>query len=246
MSSFYNFDMGHDAGEASALRFPSNIASKYDQYIKLTKYRFDGYDLASLRDPTKFGFNTSKGKTIALPLPDNINDTLSHTYNSTHDLDVLGSFLQGAAETFGGLVYQQYKHTSGTVGKITQAATFFEGTDVKRWSFTWSNLIPNNSSEAKALAKMIKSLQYGSMVDVQNDLFHHPDIYHVTISGPYKQMNFLPCFITNISVDSSPLGHTQFYQDGGMPSVAFSIELTEVTNRTKAIQKALDSQSGSY
>jgi len=214
------------------IRFPDNIATM--PYCTFQIKEFKGYDISMINDPQKFNIETNISETVALPLPDQLQSDLNASYGEFQSLSgVLGDALESVTKS----VSSWAKGLSGAdVYRPTGA--LFQNTSSQTHIFSWSNLIPETSSEAQNIEDIASALRKASLPNVASGVLAlSPDVVLIKIKDQ-KFFTYIDSFITNVSL-STNTSPVNMYQDGHFPSYSLTVQFLEVTARTKQIESSL-------
>ncbi len=239
-------------------RYPNSLSTDGGSYMTFTFLKFNGIvtteKLRKINDQSNFT-TTARGG-VALPVPNNLSDSLSLGYSSLNDTSTLSlsadqwatnvagktsEKVLGSKITNGGLYAKQIVQGSG------QNAMMFDAANNKSYTFTWE-FIPESKDEAIQLESIIKEFRLASLPYKSDTLefFHYPDLVKVKIGGKNSALvRFLPSVITGVEFTPTPDGYYQIYDSGHFPKISLSISITEVVSRTQEIQSSIDSRDWS-
>ena len=169
---------------------------------------------------------------IVLPLPNELSDSVYHTYSTSK------GFIGAIAESSGAINTIQE-----TIGAKLAAATssqkvlanpeFFqnyEGSQPREFGFTF-NLIPNNKQEAEAIFALIILLKKFSSPTISNALFMtQPRFFHIQFGNEKLQrmINPLPCVLKQIDTNYSASGYVETTLDGSPKFTALTLTFAEI------------------
>lgn len=226
-----------------AISYPSNITTA-DTYMIIIRKANTGFKTSELRNiDSRFkNINTNTTNSIALPVPNNFSDSSSLNYMDNTDASLVEAgatkILSKAvdverANTFVGGMYGE--------GKVNQQYLIFNGAGIKSYTFDWS-LIPENKQEAQNIVSIIKEFEEGKLPYLESSSsskWNFPDLFVIKFGGTVKPnlFRFLPCVITNISHNLGDFW--QLYKDGNFPEINLSITFSEISSRTRNIERGL-------
>lgn len=222
------------------LRYPLNV-SELGSYMNISIHKFDKYSTDKLSNPDKFSHKTIKGKSIALPMPNALSDSTGVIWSSQDVMSTASLVGQKAKEKIqqaGGAVASQqaFLKTSNKSAEKYNALAF-DGVNSKTYTFTWI-LVPESKAEADNIERIIDTLEEASLpsLDGTGQFFNVPDVVKIKFAGKHRfnKMGFLPCVINSVDVDYSPQGNFFVYEDGNVPVVALTINVTEITSRNRS------------
>lgn len=207
-----------------------------------------GQNLAAVAGSTGSGFAIEG--IIVLPLPGEISDSQSHSWNeeegivskgveaalksatdflSKSDLkgdNMMGKFLENVSYTSAYL-----HHKSGVRKELTDPGMFqsYKGSNPRSFSLSFT-LIPNNADEAELIRKIIIAFKkYSSpSICINNVSLNAPYYWMVTFENPAINSMFrMDCVvITNVSVDYGD-GDMQLFVDGFPKMIKLNLSLQE-------------------
>lgn len=173
-------------------------------------------------DRTKKLTNAETVWGIALPLPNELNDSQSHQWDTTKG--IIGEVGGGLADTSFGPVsvnkaLGELASKSGFRKPIIDPGYFqdYNGTEPREFSFTW-DLIPNNVEEAKQIEHILYNLKKYTLptTTINKISLLSPYIFDIEIGNPIinrlMNMNNLVC--RSMSINYSAEGALQFLPDG--------------------------------
>lgn len=239
-------------------RYPNNLNEAGASFITFTFLKFNGIitteKLRRINDQSNF-LTTARGG-IALPVPNNITDSLGLNYGNLNDKSTLSlsaeqwttniaskgsEKLLGDKITSGGLFSQQ------VVKGSAQNAMMFDSVSNKSYTLSW-DLIPQSLSDAQQIENIIKEFRLASLPYRTEKLeyYSYPDLVKVKINGINSSLiRFLPSVITSVDFTPTPDGYYQIYESGHFPKINFSININEIVSRTQEIQSDIDSRDWS-
>lgn len=239
-------------------RYPNDLSTNNASFITFTFLKFNGIitteKLRRINDQNNF-LTTARGG-IALPVPNNLQDSLGINYGSLNDTSTLSlsadqwatniaskgsSKLLGDKITSGGLFAQQ------TVQGSSQNAMMFESVGNKSYTLSW-DFIPQSLADAQQLENIVKEFRLASLPYRTDKLefYHYPDLVKVKIGGVNSSLiRFLPAVITAVDFSPTPDGYYQIYNSGHFPKMNLSISITEIVSRTQEIQSNIDTRDWS-
>lgn len=222
-------------------RYPA-IVSDLPTYMIFTFHKHQGYTTGDLKRADKFGYTANTYSSIGLPVPNNLNDSLSLDWSAEQDQSLVSTVGQEIAGQLGRKASFEAMLQTGTNFE-KHSAMIFNGVGAKTFNFFWS-MTPQSKAEADAINHIVNIFEYASLPTVSgvsDAMFGAPDIVRVQFGGKnkFKMMTFLPCVITNVNVKYGSDVTFMVYQDGNPPEVQLSVSLTEVTSRNRQIQTGL-------
>jgi len=217
------------------LVYPSNLAELVPSYLQLAiKTTKDAYNKNNWHDPDKLIFTGTIGSIISLPIPSGLLDSTAVNWADAQTADLL----QAVANK----VLDRTATVSKAMGHHGEQHVVLEygGVGAKIYTLFYE-FIPQNAREANTVEDIVKALRRaqlpmkgGSVSVVETQKL--PDMVKMIVKGPAsKNMKFLPCFITRVSVDRSYEGTFIEFSDGNVPSLKMTVELIEISNYTKEI-----------
>lgn len=178
-------------------------------------------------------------KSIALPLPNELSETMEHNWSEETGLvsDLIGKALppDGGIQTFSNKI----SAFLGARNVITNPdyVQLYKGSTPRQMTFTWT-LIPNNTDEAKQIFNIIKHFKAYSSgelgktrgVFLTAPKFCNVEIHNEILKDALKIDNMV---IKSVNVNYSGEGNLEMYHDGMPKSIVLSISLAERTVKTK-------------
>ena len=227
-------------------RYPADVTS-YGSYLLFKRREFKGaqFNSAKLFEPADFKFTelATLKDMMALPLPNQVIDQTSVVWNDDISQNIAES-LSGKAISIG----NQWSGWSGSsVGRVTGDTESkvnlitYEGTSIKGYNFVWK-MIPYTKEEADGIENIISIFEYsmlrseGGTAGTQVNTV--PDLWNIKAEN-VNRLKFLPCAITDVSVNLAPNGIIQVMSDGNLPAYELSVTFKEVVDRTKQIYSKL-------
>lgn len=230
----------------ATIRYPLDIVNANSSYITFTLANNRGFKTSELKNISDAQFKTKTTDIIAMPLPNGgFSDASSIGYTDIQDTSLIGIGGQALANKLdpSGKGQQEAKMQSGTT-KATQQMMLFDSVAVKNFSFAW-DLVPESSNEMLAIENIIQLFENAKLpyYNTGKLLLNFPDVVKINFGGiKPKLINFLPSLITGIQATYGE-GDFQIYKDGGFPKISLNVSFTEITSRTRDIQKRLYSSN---
>lgn len=227
----------------TSLRYPSDLSDQAS-YILFSIHEARGFTTKELQAIDKAQFTQSKiGGQIALPIPNQLQDSSAVNYEGLEDRSLLG---EGAKNVLNATAPSVQKAVqAGSRYKTTKLASqntlLFDSVRIKMFSFSWK-LIPQNATEANNIEQIIKQFELAKLpyYNGGNEFLNFPDYFTIKFGGKQpKLLKFLPCVLTDMSVNMAPDGHFQMYSTGDFPVVELNMTFGELTSRTREIQTSL-------
>lgn len=119
-------------------------------------------------------------------------------------------------------------------------AVFFEGVNLRRFTFYWRALTPTSSDEAAMLAQIIKQMKAAALPGVQTNgtdanMLTYPLMVKPSFVGVNGvDINFKFGFIESVTVNYTPHGFPTFFNDGKPHSVDITLNFHEIELLTAA------------
>jgi len=227
----------------TSLRYPSNLNDQAS-YMLFSIHEARGFTTKELQSIDKAQFTQSKiGGQIALPIPNQLQDSTSVTYEGLEDRSLLGegakNILNATAPSIQKVVQagSRYKTTK----LASQNTLLFDSVRIKMFSLSWK-IIPQNANDASNIQQIIEQFELAKLpyYNGGNSFLNFPDYFTISFGGKQpKLIKFLPCVLTDISTNFAPDGHFQMYDSGDYPAIELSMTFGELTSRTREIQTSL-------
>ena len=235
------------------LTFPSDLDLKYCMSIRFVKY--EKRAISNRKDIITQG-------SIYLPIPNQLNDTTSLSYNNQAELgSMIGSFSEaltgtqnrGGTIAEGGLVEGMQRALGAAPGgeKILNAVSAVSGLAInpfltvvfksptfKTHSFSWK-FMPKNQAESDSLTRIVQTIKYHMLPGLLTSsgvIFEYPEMVLLKIYPTEKHLyNFKPCIIKSMNVNFAPSGGPSFFRSvpGAPTGIEVKIELQEIEYFTK-------------
>lgn len=233
------------------LTFPKDINKQHFMSFRFVKYvKRNINDRKTIQDK----------RFITLPIPNNLVDSFSVSYDNTQLGPMLGGF--GEALTGGSASGAFNALTDGAAaGAITALSNYvspnllpaasalsgvainpfltvvFKNPQFKTHNFTWK-LIPRNKEESDEIRKIIAAIKYHmtpGLLTQSGVFFTYPEMViiklHPNDDYTYK---FKPCVLKTFDVNYAPVGAPSFYWYNGAPTaVEIKMSLQEIEYFTK-------------
>ena len=234
------------------LTFPSDLDLKYCMSIRFVKY--EKRAISNRKDIITQG-------SIYLPIPNQLNDTTTLSYNQAELGSMIGSFSEAVTGTqnIGGtiaegvLVEGMQRALGAAPGgeKILNAVSAVSGLAInpfltvvfknptfKTHSFSWK-FMPKNQAESDSLTKIVQTIKYHMLPGLLTSsgvIFEYPEMVLLKIYPTEKHLyNFKPCIIKSMNVNFAPSGGPSFFRSvpGAPTGIEVKIELQEIEYFTK-------------
>ena len=224
--------------------FPSDLADDSKQYwMMFSFYEYQRSDLSQMAQLQFAGGGTS----VALPMPDRINDNPTVDWQSENLLDTASQ----AANFVADKIPTSIASTAlGVAGKAQSVASYFSGQiinpfmvmlfkspEFKDFHFTWL-LSPRNEKETRELQNIVQSFRYymmpdsgigGGMLGSNGATLKYPYLVVPRFFPDKNLFQMKPCAIRSVNIDYTGAGMPAFFQSSQGPAqVRLTVNLTEV------------------
>jgi hypothetical protein len=216
---------------------------------------------ASPKTPA-FKVNFESGQLIALPLPAQLSDSLSLSYNAT-DMGITAAGFQagqsigrgefGADEALGsgGFAFRTLAQLSDQVGSLINlmagnvpnpySVLTFRSVEQRTFNFDWT-FSPKNEKESRTIRDIINTIRYLSLPE-QNGLFlEFPHEFEIQFVGTTFLYSMSRGYITDLKVEYGSSGGNSFFaleengqMDGAPSIIKFSFTFKEIYPLNKAL-----------
>ena len=218
---------------ASTYYFPSDILSHQGGgfvYLGAVQENvsIDMQSFLSKSDVTVTNTNSTELGGVFLSVPSNIQETTVHNWNLT----------SGITEEMEGLIGDKMGSTFNTVKKTfaRSGVNFdqnylqtYEGTAPRTFDFDWS-FIPQTAADAQQLNEILIKLKSWAAPQPTPGriLVTQPATWSLDItSGLANVIRFSLMVVTNLSINYSPKGYSDFFHDGQPKQINLSMSFSE-------------------
>lgn len=176
---------------------------------------------------------------VALPLPNELNDSQSHQWETTKG--AVGEIVGGVENTQFG-IGSITRSASQVLGEGASSKGFrkalinpgyfqnYNGTDPRTFTFSW-DLIPNNPNEAKSIVDIIYNIKKYTLPETAADglTLFSPYVFDLEIGNPIIDvlMNMSNLVCTNVDIQYAAEGALQFLSEGYPKYIKLSMTFTE-------------------
>jgi hypothetical protein len=227
-------------------RYPSDIATLLPAYMGFTFHKHTGYTTDELKTANQelFGNTMSTYGAIALPMPNNLTDSINIGWQDANDQSILSGAIDRAGNAVSSSVAAYAKMTQGTAIE-NHSAMVFNNVNACTYSFFWT-LTPRSKAEADEIMQIVNAFQMASLPSLAGAgmTFLYPDIVKISFLGKsaFKGISLLPLVVTGVSVKYGSDVTFMVYEDGNVPEVNLQISLTEIASRNRQIVTSLKPQ----
>ena len=243
-----------------ALKLQDNLMFPLDLITNINKHymslRFVKYSKRSITDRKTI---ESQG-TIALPIPNQLNDTTSLSYSNEPIGSMMGAFVEaysassdksatiatGAAASLRQVIAglpggQQILDAGSAVSGLAFnpfLTVVFKGPQFKTHNFSWK-FFPRSKQESDELTKIVKTIKYHILPGLLNTsgvIFEYPEMVLLNIFPSEDNLyNFKPCIIKNLNINYAPSGGPSFFRNSlaAPTGIELKIEFQEIEYFTK-------------
>lgn len=215
-------------------RFPSDI-SKSNAYISFTFKQFKKFDTSDLKSANDKQYKGNSLASISLPVPNNLETMGAINWNG------IGTLISETAIKAKEGLSSKAVYAETELGKTTDKPTQMSFDSVSLRSFSWSwELIPRNAKEAKDIEDIIYWFEYSKLPEKTQKIgATYPFVVQPKLKSNNRLLKYLPCVITNVSVNYAVGGDYREYKDGGLPVYGLTVSVSEIASLNKTIYKDL-------
>lgn len=244
-----------------AIRYPLDLGHKAEN-----NFPYMSFDIIKFRDRNfiKDSAPSSSGKpdtvnpivklsdqpptvlnTVYLPLPDNVQNNYSPSWEMTdlrfvqgiRELAAANGVLEGAMALVGTI----YSYTLGDLNKKVFSQTpnpkkqaIFQGIEPRYFSWQWT-FLPYSQQESEVVENIIKAFTENSLPDLESSastFFDFPSEYAISFRNVkgFPTPGYCVCNGVNVSYSQS---NTQIMEDGHASQITLSLSFMETDLRTK-------------
>jgi hypothetical protein len=228
------------------LRFPADLNDKYYMSLSFSEYK--------RTDLLKAGGGTALGN-IYLPIPNNLSDTFSVSY----DTEPVGTALGAGVDAVTGLKQGQSLLSAGTsltagiaagaISKVSDSykavgsaflgettnpfmTVLFKNPNYKEYSFSW-RMYPRNQNDMLELLYIVRQIKYNMLPSKVSGsggaILSYPSLVQCMINTPPGELYpFKTAVIKNATINYGPDGVPSFHKDGQPSAVDLKIDIQEV------------------
>ena len=228
------------------LRFPADLNDKYYMSISFSEYK--------RTDLLKAGGGAALGN-IYLPIPNNLSDTFSVSY----DTEPVGAALGAGADAIAGVIgggnaaagigaaasglaasaLNNAPDNLKTLGSAFLGQTInpfltvlFKNPNYKEYSFSW-RMYPRNQNDMLELLYIVRQIKYNMLPSQVSgsggSILSYPSLVQCMINTPAGELYpFKQGVVKNATIHYGPDGGPSFHKDGQPSAVDLKIDIQEV------------------
>jgi len=230
----------------------TQIVKSYDDTMKVLKSTRDGNidargvnpanSINDIKHAAKQTKKLSKAETIyglALPLPNELNDSQSHQWETKEGF--VGSVVGGLANTEIGIgsikgsvnsALGELSSASGSRKPLIDPGYFqdYKGTEPRQFTFSW-DLIPDSAEDADNILLILYNLKKYTLPSssVNGISLTSPFLFELIIGNPNisDMMNMNNVVCTSMNINYSAEGALQFFDDGMLKYIKLEMSFSE-------------------